>query len=225
MAIKVFTAEGVPTNGTQLTSSNLGSASGDAMAQLKGVSASITGTASASEVINGSASVKLVDTNSYAYLSWPENNLATAGLRAYFRLSSTATSYSIMNMWNGSASLVKVILLSSGHLYVQDATGSVAYQTPSALTLPGVYAVDIAAQPGTSTSNGKFSFAVYDTTGDYTAGMNGPFTTSTANTGTTPITSLNVGKIESAAVSVSMIVDDIQRTDTYTLVGPEDTEV
>lgn len=225
MAIKVFTAEGVPTNGTQLTSSNLGSASGDAIAPLKGVSASITGTANVSEVINGSASVKLVDTNSYAYLSWPENNLSTAGLRAYFRLSSTSTSYSIMNMWNGSTSLVKVILLSNGHLYVQDATGSVTYQTPSALTFPGVYAVDIAAQPGTTTTNGKFSFAVYDTTGDYTAGMNGPFSTSSANTGTTPITSLNVGKIESAAVSVSMIVDDIQRTDTYTLVGPEDSAV
>lgn len=225
MAIKVFTAEGVPTNSTQLTTSNEGAASGDVIAPLKGVNASITGTANVSEVINGNASVKLVDTNSYAYLSWPESNLPYAGLRAYFRLSSTSTSYSIMNMWNGSTSLVKVILLSNGHLYVQDSTGTITYQTPSALTFPGVYAVDIAAQPGTTSSNGQFSFAVYDTTGDYTAGMNGPFTTSAANTGTTPITSLNVGKIESAAVAVTMIVDDIQRTDTYTLVGPEISDV
>jgi hypothetical protein len=219
MAIKVFTAEGVPTNGTQLTTSNEGAASGDVIAPIKGVSASVTGTANGAEVINGNASVKLVDSNSYAFLSWPESNLTAAGLRAYFRLSSTATSYSIMGI-NGSATMAKVVLLSNGHFYVQDTSGTVTYQTPSAVTFPGIYAVDLAAQPGTTTSNGQIQFAVYDTNGDLTAGMNAPFTSSSANTGTAPITSLNVGKIESSSVSMSMIVDDIQRTDTFTLVGP-----
>jgi hypothetical protein len=221
MAIKVFTAEGVPTNNTQLTTSNEGAASGDVIAPLKGVSASIIGTANGAEVISGSASVKLVDTNSYAYLSWPENNLTAAGLRAYFRLSATSTSYSILGMSNGSATFAKVILLSNGHFYVQDSTGTVTYQTPSAVTFPGVYAIDVAAQPGTTTGNGKLKFAVYDTNGDLAAGMLAPFTSTVANTGTAPITSLNVGKIESSVLSVTMIVDDIKRTDTYTLLGPE----
>lgn len=222
MANKEFTAEGVPTDGTQLTTGNLGSASGDVIAPIKASGASITGTANSSEVIYGTASAKLVAASGqYAYLSWPENNLSATGIRAYFRLSATATNYTIMGISNGSATIAKVILLSNGHLYVQDSTGSVTYQTPSALTLPGIYAVDLAVQPGTSTTNGRIQFAVYESDGDFVAGMTTPFTNDAANTGTATISSLNVGKIESTAVDVTMIVDNIKRTDSYTLVGAQ----
>ncbi len=221
MANKIFTANGVPTNGTQLTTANLG-ASGDVIAPIKSSSGSVTGTAVNGELISGAASVKLsAASGQYAYLSWPENNLTTVGFRAYLRLSATATNFSIMSVSNGSAQSAKVILLSTGRLYISDSTGSVTYQTPSALTFPGVYAIDVAVQTGTTTNDGKIQFAVYDISDELTAGMTSAFESTAANTGTASIASVNVGKIESAAVAVTMIVDDIKRTDTYTLVGPE----
>ena len=221
MANKVFTANGVPTNGTQITTANQGT-SGDAIAPIKSSSGSIIGTSTTGELISGSASVKIsAGSGQYAYLSWSETNVSAIGFRSYFRLTSTATSYSLMSVTNGSAQMAKVILLNNGHLYVTDSTGGVSYQTQSALTFPGVYAIDIAVEKGTSTTDGKIKFVVYDADDNITGGMSDSFESTAANTGTTSIANLNIGKIESTAVAVSMIVDDIKRTDTYTLVGPE----
>jgi hypothetical protein len=223
VANKVFTANGVPTNGTQITTANQGT-SGDVIAIVKSSSGSVIGTATDGEIIRGSASVKLsAGSGQYAYLSWPETGLTAVGFRAYFRLSSTATSYSLMSVSNGNAQMAKVILLNNGHVYLTDSNGTVTYQTPEALTFPGVYAIDIAVQAGTSSSNGMMKLAVYGIDDDLTAGMSQAFESGTANTGTTTVASLNVGKIESTAVAATIIVDDVKRTDTYTLVGPEPT--
>ncbi|MDB5162786.1 MAG: hypothetical protein JWN28_393 [Candidatus Saccharibacteria bacterium] len=222
MAIKEFTSEGVPTDGTQLTLANEGAASGTAIAIVKGTGASITGTAVPAEVIMGTKSVKIdVASGSYGYLSWPESSLTAAGFRAYLRLEDTATSYSIIGMGNGSGTLAKVILLANGHLYAQDLTGSVTYITPAALTFPGIYAIDLVAQVDTANTNGRIMFAVYDADGDLTGGMNAPFDSTTANTGSAAITSLNVGKFEPTQVDATMIIDNIKRTDTFTLIGPQ----
>jgi hypothetical protein len=82
VANKTFTANGVPTNGTQITTANQGT-SGDIIAVLKSSSGSVTGTATDGEIIRGSASVKLsAGSGQYAYLSWQETSIAAVGFRA-----------------------------------------------------------------------------------------------------------------------------------------------
>lgn len=218
MSFKEFTAESVPIDGTQLTASNEGSGSGDPIAPIKSASSSITGTATAGEVIHDSRSVKMVaPSGNYAYFSWPESGLTAVGMRSYLRLSSTTANYTIMAISNGSTYIGKVILTTSGQLIIQDATTT--RLTTSALTLPGVYGIDLAVQVGTTTSNGKIKFSVYDVNGNLAAGMSSAFENTAVNTGTTTIANINTGKIDGAATATTMIVDSIKRIDSYSLVG------
>jgi len=225
MALFNFTAEGINTDGTtQLTTTNQG-ASGDVVTPVKSGSGSLVGTATAGEFIIGTKSVKAVTTSSTsdsAYIMFNTASPTSTGVRAYFRLSAAPTvDMTILTVYSTSGAAVNIKLRTDGRFRVNDSAGSTAVSTASSLTFPAVFAVDLAVQLGTTTTDGKAKFQVFNS-----ASATTPFDSITEITagnfsskGTT-IASVRAGKINSAeAQAVTMFIDAFKQVDGYSLVG------
>lgn len=227
MATLNFTAEGIVTDGTtQLSTTNQG-ASGDVVTPVKSGSGSIVGTATAGEVIHGAKSVKLVTTaatTDSAYLMHTLASPTATGVRAYFRVAAAPTvDTTILQVYSTSGAAVNIKLRTDGRFRVNDSVGTTVVSTlaGSALTFPAVFAVDLAVQLGTTTTDGKAQFRLYngaaaatpaETIAEITAG-------NFSSKGTT-IASVRAGKVvASEAQAITMFADSFKQVDGYTLVG------
>lgn len=225
MAIRLNTFEGC-TAGTAITSSNQNSdgSSGDVLTIGKGGGGTILVTTNPSEIIQGTKSAKSTATTAgdLAYGYWDDPGMSACGLRVPLRLPAAPVGgdFEVAAIRRaGSATGVTVVLKTTGKLELWDAGGFV-YATPSALTLPAVVWVDVAVEAGTTTSNGKASFAVYDANGALTAGMSAAYTSTARNTGTTNYVRALAGLVGNPAGTGTVIWDSPRWTDTYALQGP-----
>jgi hypothetical protein len=219
MAILTQTFEG-GSAGTEISSANT-TGGGTAISSVKGAGASVAFTTTIGEVIAGSVSCKCFGpSGSAAYANW-SGSTTTGGFYAKHRLQAVTTVGAIQVIRTASSAAVQVQQLASGKL-VLGTPGGAQYTTPSALSLPGIYFVDIALDTGTSTTDGRIKFAVYDSTGTLTGGMTAPVEFTGINAGAGgAIAYFQAGKCNTTTDAVTVILDDLRAlTGTYSLADP-----
>lgn len=216
MAVLQQTFEG-GTAGVEITSANSASG-GNGVDGVKGAGASVAFTATGGEIIAGSMSAKCVGpAASAAYVNLVGSG-TSGGFFAKFRLTSLPVQTTAIHIIRGSSKLAQVQFRTDGKLQFENSNGSQTYVTPNALTLPGVYWLDLAVDSGTTTSDGRMKFAVYNSSGTLTAGMPSTQEWTTTNTGGgISISFFQCGKANGSNDTQAYIVDDIRAvTGAYT---------
>ena len=227
MASKVNSCEGMPIGSVTSSNQNSAGTSGDALTLSRGGTSTTTGTDTAGEFIYGSKSLKLTFGSGemcYGYWLWAVGGVGVnaASARVAIRIpAAPATSVDLVSIvQNGSSTKAASIRIGSdGKLNVKNAADATLYTTTSALTLPGVVQIDLTVQKGTTTSDGKVKFAVYDSAGAYTAGMSAAYENTATDTGTATLNAVNFGKLTGATWATSLELDGFASADSYALLG------
>lgn len=225
MATRSNTCEGMPV-GVAVSSTNQNSdgTSGDALRVWKTGAATIVGTSTPAEVIFNSRSVKCsAASGENAYLDWSITPTSTTmAARAAFKgFAASANTFVIrINNASGGTEMASVRRLTAdGKLTVRNAAGATLYTTPSAA--PDPFVADLSMDSGTTTSNGKITFAVYDAAGDLAAGMTAAYENTATNAGAGGFAQFAAfGKQDSGAYALTFEMDAFAASQTYGLLGP-----
>ena len=221
------TCEGMPIGSVTGTNQNSDGYSGDQLVLTRTGAATTVGTATAGEAI-WSKSLKLTFASGETCVGyWPvgaAGGVTAQSGRVAWRLPATmpAASTDVVSViqYGLSSKAMSIRFGADGKLYLKNAADGTAYTTPSAIAGGSIIQICWAVQKGTTTSNGKLKFAVYDGTGALTAGMTAPWESTAANAGTVALNAVNMGKITASTWAASPILDAFYATDTYALPAP-----
>jgi endoglucanase len=204
------------TNGTTPTTGNTGGASGDAIQGIN-VGTGNTCVFSTSAAMHGTLGYRWVfGTTASGYLQWTYTSAGRRVVRAYFRLAALPSAQTqlgaILNAAVSSSICIfaidatnKPILLQSGGTTI---TGS---QAPAALVAGTWYRVEWAVTSGSTTSNGRGEYAIYQgdsITPDFTFDSG-----ATINAGTTGAGADRLGRVAVATVGGTVDYDDYDSMD------------
>jgi len=163
--------------------------SGDQITITKGATSTITGTATAGEVIHGPKSMKVAlvsGEGGYAYWDW--TSVTAMSARAAYRFTARpGGTVDVLQIWRiGSVKAASVRISSAGVITLKDYDAAATlYTVPDAIpTDGGVYQFSLSVEPGTS-STGKCTFAVYDSGGNLALGMSSAYSATDVNVGDT----------------------------------------
>lgn len=227
--IGTWTAEGL-TVGADLANNTIitGSGTGVNPVVIKTGTGTMAGTSTAAEVLHGTKSIKAtaVASADISYLLFTlASPLAACGVRFYFYIpAAPAVELSILTLY-AAGNQVQIVLRTDGRFRFNNAIGTTLYNTLATtgqVTFPATFALDVALQPGATTTEGRAKFQLFKgkalnatasdvmaeiTTGDFRA---------------RPVESIRVGKIGAQAVGDgwSVVMDTGEWRDTYALVGP-----
>jgi len=196
------------TNGTEITSSNT-AGGGTAISSVKGTGASVAFTNVAGEVIADTMSCKCVGpSGSAAYANW-SGTTTRGGFFVKHRMPVVSAGGAIQVIRNSSGIMLQAQLLTSKK--IQFGSASSTLYTTTALTLPGVYFIDMAVYAGTTTTDGRAKVAVYDSAGNLAGGMAAPQEFTGINTGGgLAIAFFQAGKCAATTDTSSYIFDDMR---------------
>lgn len=216
------TAEG-QTSGTALTTANSGGGSGDAY---DSVSKGVAGTAAfdSAQFMHGVQSYHVTGgSTDTAILIYSGANNTSAAIRCYIRFNTLPSSTNdLMVLRNSAGNAAKISISAVNKFTVSDSAGVV--NTFTTVLSTGVwYRIELECTPATSTTGviaGRYFL------GDSTTAQDTPFTTSTANAGTTNLTNGRFGKIAASGVGFDAWFDDTAFFNgTSTPIGPSTTGV
>lgn len=194
-------------NGVEITTGNSGGTGNTGVATIKGTGSSVAFTNVAGEAIAGMSAKCVGPASAAAYV-----NAAVSGtqLGCFVKMRLPAvTATTAIHVIRGSAKLAQVQLLTSGKLQFENANASQTYLTPSALSLPGVYWIDVAVDSGTTTTDGKIKFIVRDSAGNPAAGMTAPVEWTATNAGAGIAAGFfQYGKANASAETQAIVADD-----------------
>jgi hypothetical protein len=152
-------------------------------------------------------------------------DVRAVGTFAKHRLNAVTVDTQIHGVRNATTRMATVALKTDGRVKVSSSNADL-YTTPNALTLPGVYWVDVMVDGGTSTADGKVKFALFDSAGAFAGGMTDYVEYTARNTGGgANASTLWLGGIGTEAIARSGTVDTIRAIDSYSSAFPVTTTV
>lgn len=191
-------------SGTSLTTANSDdNSAGDAL----DISTSGTRTYDNAWVNSGSTSWKCEGTSGNTAILAYDRTDPSVATRVYFRFTGNPSATCGILQARNSGSMGDVMMRTDGKLQVVDDAGGILFTTASALSTSTTYRLEFFAAKGTTTGNGKVSFAYY--LGDSPTPVETAFVTTTANMGTADITSMRFGKITNIASTQAWWFDDV----------------
>lgn len=229
------TFEGLaPTGAATSSNQNADGISGDAMTLANSGGTNVC-TQVAGEVIGGGKSLKVTSPAGGQVANWMWTlatgaAIASAGgrLRARFLDALpvggqvTLLGFRATNAaGDGSSSpCVDVDVQADGKIALSTPGGKL-FTTTGALTPGEVFQIDVTVQPGTTTSNGKVKFAVYNAAGALHLGMSAPYEKVDANVSTYGVKRFQTGWFGNGTPGTgTVILDDCEFVEGYALVGP-----
>lgn len=141
-----------------------------------------------------------------AILAWDRTDTRLA-FRGYVKFSSPPSATCAILQARNSGSMGEVQMRTDGKIQVTDDTGAILHTTAAALSVDTTYRFEYTIEKGTTTSNGKVSFAYY--LGDNASPVATAYTTTSANMGTADITSMRFGKLTGIASTWAVWLDDV----------------
>lgn len=191
-------------SGTSLTTANSDdNSAGDAL----DISTSGTRTYDNAWVNSGSTSWKCEGTSGNTAILAYDRTDPSVATRVYFRFTGNPSATCGILQARNSGSMGDVHMRTDGKLQVTDDAGTILFTTASALSTSTTYRLEHYVAKGTTTSNGKVSFAYY--LGDSPTPVETAFVSTTANMGTADVTSMRFGKLTSIASTWAVWFDDV----------------
>lgn len=191
-------------SGTSLTTANSDdNSAGDAL----DISTSGTRTYDNAWVNSGSTSWKCEGTSGNTAILAYDRTDPSVATRVYFRFTGNPSATCGILQARNSGSMGDVHMRTDGKLQVTDDAGTILFTTASALSTSTTYRLEHYVAKGTTTSNGKVSFAYY--LGDSPTPVESAFVSTTANMGTADVTSMRFGKLTSIASTWAVWFDDV----------------
>lgn len=191
-------------SGTSLTTANSDdNSAGDAL----DISTSGTRTYDNAWVNSGSTSWKCEGTSGNTAILAYDRTDPSVATRVYFRFTETPDATCGILQARNSGSMGEVQMRTDGKLQVTDDAGTILFTTASALSTSTTYRLEHYVAKGTTTSNGKVSFAYY--LGDSPTPVETAFVSTTANMGTADVTSMRFGKLTGIASTWAVWFDDV----------------
>lgn len=143
-------------------------------------------------------------------------------VRPYLRIDTTPTANrGIFRILNGSGTIIcSAFWDSARHIILQNAAGGTAFYTSPVIPVDAWYRLELAIAPGTTTTNGQYSVALY--LGDNSTSIDSA-SGDTQNFGTVPTVGfIRVGRHDSTADVGGYWYDDFATSDALSgLIGPE----
>lgn len=191
-------------SGTSLTTANSDdNSAGDAL----DISTSGTRTYDNAWVNSGSTSWKCEGTSGNTAILAYDRTDPSVATRVYFRFTGNPSATCGILQARNSGSMGDVHMRTDGKLQVTDDAGTILFTTASALSTSTTYRLEHYVAKGTTTSNGKVSFAYY--LGDSPTPVESAFVSTTANMGTADVTSMRFGKLTGIASTQAWWFDDV----------------
>lgn len=191
-------------SGTSLTTANSDdNSAGDAL----DISTSGTRTYDNAWVNSGSTSWKCEGTSGNTAILAYDRTDPSVATRVYFRFTGNPSATCAILQARNSGSMGEVQMRTDGKIQVTDDTGTILFTTASALSTSTTYRLEHYVAKGTTTSNGKVSFAYY--LGDSPTPVETAFVSTTANMGTADVTSMRFGKLTGIASTWAVWFDDV----------------
>lgn len=191
-------------SGTSLTTANSDdNSAGDAL----DISTSGTRTYDNAWVNSGSTSWKCEGTSGNTAILAYDRTDPSVATRVYFRFTGNPSATCGILQARNSGSMGDVHMRTDGKLQVTDDAGTILFTTASALSTSTTYRLEHYVAKGTTTSNGKVSFAYY--LGDSPTPVESAFVSTTANMGTADVTSMRFGKLTGIASTWAVWFDDV----------------
>lgn len=214
MTILTNTAAG-GTVGTAATIANTGGASGDAFTSSDALSGLWEYSATAA---HGGIGYRVQGTGTKAFFSWTGLSATQISTRHYIRFPAAPTvDVQIFTVRNSTAFMASLNLTTTRTIAVRSGDGVLLYTSP-ALAVDTWYRLEAAFEAGASATTGKVWFAYYAL--DSTTPVATMFTSTNANVGTTPFTSVNIGKLSTTG-NYDAYIDSLKvDTATTALLGP-----
>lgn len=191
-------------SGTSITTANSAdNSAGDAL----DIATSGTRTYDNAWTHGGSTSWKLEGTSgNTAILGWDRTN-AKLAFRTYFQFTANpGATCNILQARHASGGMAAVGMRTDGKLQVTDSAGAYIYTFASALSTSTTYRLELFVEKGTTTSDGKISFAYY--LGDNTSPVEPASVATTVNTTTNDIASMRWGKLTGISFTQAFWFDD-----------------
>ncbi len=212
MALKQNSAEG-GANGLTVTNTNSGGASGTGFNTVT-TTGSPTRVYSSAQKAHGNLSYQVTSgansTVDFGFASFTANN--SLALRFYlYHATSPTSGQEIFQVYSGGgAAKVAVVALSgTGRVQVMGAAATLS-TFPTPLVVGTWYRIEMQLTVGASTTTGSIACQYY--VHDQTTPVDPPYSSSTANLGTNPATTIHFGKLTSAA-TLDSFFDDIAYDD------------
>lgn len=191
-------------SGTTITTANSDdNSAGDAL----DISTSGTRTYDNAWVNSGSTSWKCEGTSGNTAILAYDRTDPSVATRVYFRFTGNPGETCGILQARNSGSMGDVHMRTDGKLQVTDDAGTILFTTASALSTSTTYRLEHYVAKGTTTSNGKVSFAYY--LGDSPTPVESAFVSTTANMGTADVTSMRFGKLTGIASTWAVWFDDV----------------
>lgn len=191
-------------SGTTITTANSDdNSAGDAL----DISTSGTRTYDNAWVNSGSTSWKCEGTSGNTAILAYDRTDPSVATRVYFRFTGNPSATCGILQARNSGSMGDVHMRTDGKLQVTDDAGTILFTTASALSTSTTYRLEHYVAKGTTTSNGKVSFAYY--LGDSPTPVESAFVSTTANMGTADVTSMRFGKLTGIASTWAVWFDDV----------------
>lgn len=212
MALRQNSAEG-GTNGVAVTNANSGGASGTGFNTVT-TTGSPTCVYSAAQKAHGNLAYQVVcaasSTADFAFSSFTANN--SLALRFYlYHATSPTSGQDILQVYSGGGTtmVAAVGLSGTGRVQVKGAAGTLStFSTP--LATGAWYRIEMQLTVGASTTTGSIACQYYVL--DQTTPVDPAYSSSTANLGTNPATTIHFGKTTPAA-TLDSFFDDIAYND------------
>lgn len=197
------------TNGSTVTISNSGGASGNAF---DAAARSGTGTLTYSNASSAHGGLSIHVNSPLAtdtsFVVWSTGNDANVAARFYLYLNALpSSSVNILTVRSASAQTAVIALNSTNRLQLQNSASGVVNTMTTSLSINTWYRVELQATVGATTSTGSLAyqyFALDDTT------PLGSFSTTTTNTGSAPVTTVRFGDSSGSSGFINMLVDDMK---------------
>jgi RHS repeat-associated protein len=207
------------TNGTTVTVANSGAGSGDPFNVVtRGTGAALTFATAAAK--HGSLGYSLTATSgTTTALTWNGYNATSAAVRFYYNPGATlpSTTVRLLDVRNSSGTAARILMTSSNQLIVQNTAGTTLKTFPTALSTNTWYRIELGVS--ISATAATVNAAYYP--GDSTTPVDTAYSTSTANTGTTNITTISIGDTTSGTWAGTEYLDDLAiQPGTTSYIGP-----
>lgn len=217
MSLLTNSAEG-GTNGTTVTAANSGGGSGNAFSSVTiGSGAALTYASAAAA--HGTLGYSLTGAAStVTTISWSSFSDTSVTARFYYNPGATlpSTLLRLLDIRNSTGTAARIQLSATNQLFMQNNAGTTVFTSATPLTTNTWYRIECAISISATTATMKYDYYLLDSTMPVEAG----YSTTTGNTGSANITTVNFGSLGTASWTGTSYFDDMAtQSNTTTYLG------